>query len=400
MVDIRLKERSDLLSFSQRRILKWVLLFVGGGSFVIIILNSHRIIKITTTTSTTSNARGTILTKISLESTVILPQPDGTKDYNLKKKEDATTTTFNAFSFYLMGDTPYRDWQESRLGIQMSEMKKYVKTHPERNLSFTVHVGDIQKIANTQCEESSYKNISTLLRKGPLPTIVVPGDNDWYDCPNRTESFNFFLQYFGTLETKWHKNDYKPLGIERSSENQELFVFYREGILFIGIHLINAPLDHEDIDSWNARMKMNKEWVAYNIESHFEKLEIRGVIILGHALRSPRTRPFFLSVADYFVNITHRQDLPVVYLHGDGHDWDVDTKLSHQLHWKHFRDIQVDQGGLADPVIVDIAPSINGKLKKLKERSDHLDLVVGNGLIRIDRQRGLYDNPKLMEYSK
>ena len=234
----------------------------------------------------------------------------------------------------------------------------------------------------------------------PLPTIAVPGDNDWYDCPNRTESFNFFLQYFGTLETKWHKNDYKPLGIERSSENQELFVFYREGILFIGIHLINAPLDHEDIDSWNARMKMNKEWVAYNIESYFEKLEIRGVIILGHALRSPRTRPFFLSVADYFVNITHRQDLPVVYLHGDGHDWDVDTKLSHQLHWKHFRDIQVDQGGLADPVIVDIAPSINGKLKKLKERSDHLDLVVGNGLIRIDRQRGLYDNPKLMDESK
>jgi hypothetical protein len=234
----------------------------------------------------------------------------------------------------------------------------------------------------------------------PLPTIVVPGDNDWYDCPNRTESFNFFLQYFGTLETKWHKNDYKPLGIERSSENQELFVFYKEGILFIGIHLINAPLDHEDIDSWNARMKMNKEWVAYNIESYFEKLEIRGVIILGHALRSPRTRPFFLSVADYFVNITYRQDLPVVYLHGDGHDWDVDTKLSHQLHWKHFRDIQVDQGGLADPVIIDIAPSINGKLKKLKERSDHLDLVVGNGLIRIDRQRGLYDNPKLMDESK
>ena len=102
MVDIRLKERSDLLSFSQRRILKWVLLFVGGGSFVIIILNSHRTVKITTT----SNARGTILAKKSLESSVILPQPDGTKDYNLKKKEDTTTTTFNAFSFYLMGDTP------------------------------------------------------------------------------------------------------------------------------------------------------------------------------------------------------------------------------------------------------------------------------------------------------
>jgi len=233
----------------------------------------------------------------------------------------------------------------------------------------------------------------------PLPTLVVPGDNDWYDCPNRTESFDLFLEHFGSFETLWHKNDYKQLAIKRSSKNRELFAFYKEGILFIGIHLINAPLDHEDIDSWNARMKMNKEWAALNVQSYFENFEIRGVIILGHCLRSPRTRPFFLSVANYFVNITHRQNLPVVYLHGDGHNWDVDTKLSHQLHWKHFRDIQVDQGGLADPVIVDVAPSVKGKLKRLKERSD-LELVIGKGLFRIDRQRGVYDNPKLMDESK
>ncbi|MGK3746375.1 MAG: hypothetical protein ACI8RD_014231 [Bacillariaceae sp.] len=93
MVAIRIKERSDLFSFSQRKILKWVILFVGVTvGFAIIILNSHR------TTSTSPNAKGTISTKISLESTV-------TKDYNLKK-ENTTTTTFNAFSFYLMGDTP------------------------------------------------------------------------------------------------------------------------------------------------------------------------------------------------------------------------------------------------------------------------------------------------------
>ena len=31
------------------------------------------------------------------------PKPDGTKDHNLVK---ANTTSFNSFSFYLMGDTP------------------------------------------------------------------------------------------------------------------------------------------------------------------------------------------------------------------------------------------------------------------------------------------------------
>jgi hypothetical protein len=103
-------------------------------------------------------------------------------------------------------------------------------------------------------------------------------------------------------------------------------------------------------------------------------------------------------VADYFVNITHRADLPVVYLHGDGHDWDVDIKLSHQLHWRHFRDIQVDQGGIADPVIVEFAAQVDGKMKALKEEND-LQLVLGKGLIRLDRQGGLYDNPKDVDLS-
>lgn len=230
----------------------------------------------------------------------------------------------------------------------------------------------------------------------PLPTLVTPGDNDWYDCPDRQESFGFFQNYFGTLETKWHKKDYEALNIQRWEDAPEFFVFYKEGILFIGLHLINAPVEKEDIQSWNRRMAKNKEWVSKNVESYFAEFEVRGVILLGHCLRSPRTRPFFLHVADHFVNITHRANLPVLYLHGDGHDWDVDAKLSHQLHWKHFRDVQVDQGGLADPIIVDVAPQKKGKLKGLKADEDKgdLEIVFGRGLFRIDRQRGLYENPK------
>jgi hypothetical protein len=217
------------------------------------------------------------------------------------------------------------------------EMKEYVKNNPSRNISFTVHVGDIQKVDNTKCAESSYEKTASLLRKGPLPTLLTPGDNDWYDCPDRQQSIEYFMKYFSRFETKWHKADYAPLNIRHSMDNPELFVFYKEGILFIGIHLINAPPELEDPILWDGRMRMNMEWVASNVESCFEQYEIRGVIIFGHALRSPRTRPFFLSVSDYFVNITHRADLPVLYLHGDGHKWDVDIKLSHQLHWKHYR---------------------------------------------------------------
>jgi hypothetical protein len=285
----------------------------------------------------------------------------------------------------------YRDWQEVRLDQQMFEMKEYVKHNPHHNISFTVHVGDIQKVTNTHCAESAYESTASILKKGPLPTFVIPGDNDWYDCPDRDEGFLLFMKHFGKFETKWHKADYEHLGIQRSEDNSELFVFYKEGILFIGIHLINAPPGQEAAQSWDARMNMNKEWVAKNVESYFEQYEVRGVIILGHALRSPRTRPFFLSIAEYFVNITAREDLPVLYLHGDGHDWDVDKKLSHQLKWKHYVDIQVDQGGMAPPVIVDIAPQVQGQLKGLKA-INQMQLVVGRGLFRVDRQGGPYED--------
>jgi hypothetical protein len=345
--------------------------------------------------NTTSNDTDSVLSQHEIHEK-IYPLPDGSKDYILQNGNNSSKSSFAGFSFYLMGDTPYRDWQETRLEWQIKQMKQYVKRHPERNLTFTVHVGDVQKVARTHCHESAYQTISNLLQQGPLPTLVVPGDNDYYDCPDRNATFQLFLNYFGSFEKQWHKKDYESLGLIRSETHPELFVFVKEGVLLIGLHLINAPESHEDINSWNARMTFNKEWVAEQVQHYFQKQEIRAVLLLGHALRSPRTRPFFLTVADYFVNITHRQDLPVVYLHGDGHNWDVDLKLSHQLHWKHFRDIQVDQGGLADPVIVDIAPQIKGKLQAFKDEDSKkgLQLILGKGLIRLDRQNGLYKHPK------
>ena len=90
MVVIRIKERLDIVS-PQYRIFKWAI-FVGFG-FAFLILNIHR-------TTLSSKPKGTVSTKLE----TFFPKPNGTLDHNLKK--EYSTTTFNAFSFYLMGDTP------------------------------------------------------------------------------------------------------------------------------------------------------------------------------------------------------------------------------------------------------------------------------------------------------
>jgi hypothetical protein len=383
---------------------KWIpLAIIGAATMIFISTNTNP------SRSSTIETDGTIVTMTRIHEQQQTKNPKknsthqkyGQHDMNLKLikgngEDKSTGTNFNGFSFFLMGDTPYRDWQVTRLEQQMKEMKEFVNQHQQsHNVSFTVHVGDIQKIDLTQCDESAYKLASDILKSGPVPTFVLPGDNDYYKCPNRTASFELFMKYFESFERHWHKADWERLNVVRSPDHRELFVFVVEGVLFIAVHLINAPRDEEPIELWNQRMTMNIEWVSTNVEKFMKSHEIRGVILLGHALRSPRTRPFFLSVADHFVNTTHRRNIPVLYLHGDGHDWDVDKKLSHQLHWTHYRDIQVDQGGLADPVIVQIAPQIDGRTVGLKE-SHKMQHTFGRGLFLLDQQRGLYNDPKNM----
>jgi len=43
--------------------------------------------------------------------------------------------------------------------------------------------------------------------------------------------------------------------------------------------------------------------------------------------------------------------LPILYMHGDGHVWDMDSNMYNGL---YMTSIQVDQGGLAPPVRVTV----------------------------------------------
>ena len=91
MVAIRSREIRHYC-ISSRKIPKW--LIVVGLGFTVMVLNAtmHQ-------QPFDVKSYGTSTTKLD----AIFPTPDGAKDHNLMK---GTTTSFNAFSFYLMGDTP------------------------------------------------------------------------------------------------------------------------------------------------------------------------------------------------------------------------------------------------------------------------------------------------------
>jgi hypothetical protein len=375
----------------------------------------------------TTPTRGARMAKLDKS---INPKPsDGTHDFNARKKTQVESSDWNGFSFYVMTDTPVSQWdclvkmifwsswmsvhssfvlflipllatqqytevQQKRLRQQMADIRDHLKENPKYNVTFGVHLGNTQKVSNSLCFEKSYQETSYLLSKGPRPTFVVPGNSDWFDCPYRDKSFELFMKYYGPsfIPDKWHAEHYIPLNIERSEEHPEMFVFWVEGILFIGVHLLHVPVEEESHTSWDNRMKANMEWVARSVETYFEKYEIRGTVVLGHAARTARTRPFFDTMSRYFTNITSRQDLPVMYLHGHGGFWQVDNKFSEEIGWDSYVDVQIHQGGLADPMFIDVAPQKSGKVQALVEEHGN-QTSVSNGLFRFDKRQGVYANP-------
>ena len=88
---------------------------------------------------------------------------------------------------------------------------------------------------------------------------------------------------------------------------------------------------------------------------------------------------------------SQRPDLPVLNFHGDGHLFSIETNFSFVTGWNGFTDIQVDQGGKADPLLVEVAPLRNGEMEPFKKESK-MQYVYGDGLFRIDRQNGRYSD--------
>ncbi len=298
--------------------------------------------------------------------------------------------TFDKFGFFLMGDTPYAEWEDRMLHFQIAELNQNTQDH----ILFTVHVGDIQKVQRTNCAESHYQHIANVLKAGHRPTFIIPGDNDWFDCPDRDASFSFFTRHLTRLDQNWNHQ----LPVIRNEHHPELFAMEHSGILFLSIHLINGQVKDESKKLWSARMKRNEDWVAQTLDAYFAKMPIRCVVVLGHSLRSPRTRPFFENLATHFLKDPERLKVPVVYLHGDGHKWDVDSKFSHQLEWKYFYDVQIDQGAYADPCIVEFSKQIDGKTVPLRLQNDD-QLLLGRGMVRINRQRGRYTDEYVKEWT-
>ena len=154
-----------------------------------------------------------------------------------------TNPIIQKFTFYVMGDIPYSDDEKEQLKIQLTDLPY--------DGDFIVHVGDVHKTKRTKCAKSAYSDVrDILLDYSSIPVFVLPGDNDWKDCPKPYRALNTWFENFEAFEQNW-----SPLPFEVNRESKtyliddddddkieryqsEYFSFVHKNILFIGVHIL------------------------------------------------------------------------------------------------------------------------------------------------------------------
>lgn len=251
-----------------------------------------------------------------------------------KENEEEQQPENQPVTFAVIGDVPYNEEQRNAL-------IDFIDGHNSKNSSeFLVHVGDI-KAGKTPCEESIYENVSSILKKSSVPTFIILGDNEYNDCDNPEKGLEFWNNYFFQL----HKNWQFEYNIEYQKEREENFSWTENGVTFIGINLVGSKV-HDEAE-WNKRLSDNATWVKQQLDEN--KTESGAAIIFAHANIVEVGPEKFDVFTQSFRAAAASYDLPILFIHGDGHSWIQNRPWEE----KNILRVQVDNGARAVQVTVD-----------------------------------------------
>ncbi|PHR98624.1 MAG: hypothetical protein COA78_25920 [Blastopirellula sp.] len=234
--------------------------------------------------------------------------------------------------FCAMGDTPYTPEEYVTLPKQIAGMPT--------DIEFVIHVGDIKGGA-APCDESVYIDVAAILRKSEKPLFIIPGDNEWNDCTDPDQGWNYWVKHFLKFDQRWNHS----IKVAHEPKHEDNFAFMRKDVLFVGINLVGGRV--HDANEWETRQVRNIKWINKQLELH--KTKVNALVVFGHAKLNPHHATFKTG----FEQLATDFDKPVLYLQGDGHTWIKDYPFKS----KNILRVQVDQGAKGPPVLVQVDSS-------------------------------------------
>ena len=236
-------------------------------------------------------------------------------------------------SFCVMGDVPYEKYEDVLLPLQIEALP--------RDIPFVVHVGDIKR-GGKPCNEAVYAKVSGMLAKSRAPVFIIPGDNEYNDCPDPAAAWKLWDGHFNRFEERWQHD----LPVSRQKEREENFAFVRNEVLFLGVHVLGGRV--QGAEEWKHRHADDARWIRENLNAHGKVVE--AVVVFGHATPTGKQADFFRELKKEAAAFGK----PFVYIHGDSHAY---VRYRPFAEVKNLEAIQVDRGGIAPPIRVTVSPA-------------------------------------------
>jgi hypothetical protein len=255
--------------------------------------------------SSTPNQNTSVVVTLSPVVSPVLPSP-----VLIVTEPTASPSSISPIVFYAFGDIPYSAAEAVGLEAMMDNVPL--------DADFVIHVGDIRLARDSApCLRSEYESVRDLFLRSHAPVLLAIGDNEWNDCPNIEEGYDLWLQTFYNFEKEWSNSP----SLQRWTKYPEVFHFVMRDVLFICLNLVGGLV--HDVDEWFTRLEYQYNSTRSLILEYETKYgDAAKVIIIGHCDPSVDHRTFFNPFST-FVNEELQNRIPIMYLNGDKHEWDL-----------------------------------------------------------------------------
>lgn len=203
---------------------------------------------------------------------------------------------------------------------------------------FLVHLGDIVSGSKKVWPEAQYIKVANILRKSKIPVFVVLGDNEYNDLDDPALGLQFWKKHFLHFDKQFR---YEP-AIQRQEVRPENFAWISKGALLIGVSLPGGRV--HDKEEWARRMQDDADWLKHCMRKW--RNSVHAAVVMAQATPTADHDLFFRQLSSHCKEF----DRPVLYLHADGHVWQVEKAWRAPKLWR----VQTDQVGRNPPVIVTV----------------------------------------------
>ncbi len=264
--------------------------------------------------------------------------------------EDASPAT-GSLTFAVMGDVPYGLSQAEVDKEKVILRRQIERLNSNSEIAFLSHVGDIKKGA-MPCDAKTYSDVAEILKTSVHPVFIIPGDNEWNDCPNPPEAWAHWERSFLRFDENWPS----AFEVDRQPARDENYSFLLDDVLFVGLNLVGGKV--HDWEEWNTRIEDDRTWLRDQFQRHSKSA--KAAVIFAHANPGALedgefsfTKHAFRPLIEY-LDTTTQTDFPkpILLIHGDGHKWIEDHPFPNA--GQRITRIQVTQGGLESPLQVEV----------------------------------------------